>query len=274
MRKFAHLALAALVALTIAAATTMWGTWRATQQVPEFYERALAAPPAIQRAAGQQFERQALALHNTIRRPGRWEARFSEEHINGWLASDLPQKFPKAMPRGVSDPRVALDEGRGKVAVRYEKGDMKTVVSLDGEAYLTEEPNEVAIRIDAVRAGSLPVPLQQFLETIAKRATNAGFPLRWTEIEGDPVALVKVPLDPSEFRGRRLLIEELRLTDEELVVAGRTEDGQPMDDEEPLLEEFQEETPSPAVAGHEGDVHPLPAKAAAIQAKPRTTRQR
>src|SRR5262245_26734264 len=224
-RGMMRVALAVAVVLVIALAAMLWGVYQASQQVPEFYEQALAAPPETQAAAGQALERQAATLNNQVRRPGRWEARFTQDQINGWLAVDLPKKFPGSLPRGVSDPRVAVSPEEIQLAVKWQQGNTSAVLSAAGDAYLTEEPNQIAIRILAVRAGALPVPLARFLDEIAERAASSGLPLEWTEIEGDPVALIMLPLDREEFRGKQLLVEELRLEEGAIVVAGKTDDG-------------------------------------------------
>jgi hypothetical protein len=223
MRKYARIGFA--IVLTLAAAGAMFGLslYRAARHVPEFYERALAARPEEQKEAGLKFEQQALALHNQVRHAGRWEARFTQDQINGWLAADLPVKFPQALPQGVSDPRIAIDETQVQLAVRYRRGNTDAVVSLAGQVQLTAEPNELAVRIDAVRAGAFPLPFAQFREDIVERAAKAGVPIRWTEVDSVPVALVRLPLDPRDFKGRRLVVEELRLVAGELIVAGRTE---------------------------------------------------
>ena len=223
MRKLVRVALVLVVLLTAGVAILLTAAYRATQQVPDFYQHALARQPQEQKAAADQLERQVLELHNEARRPGRWEARFSQEQINGWLAADLPTKFPGALPDGVSDPRVAIDPNHMQLAVRYDQGDVSTVLSMAGDAYLTDRPNEVAVHIDHVRAGAVPVPLSQFLDQIAERFLDAGLPLRWTEQEGDPVALVTLPLDREEFKGKQLQIERLEICDGEIVVSGRTE---------------------------------------------------
>jgi hypothetical protein len=220
-------ALVVAIVFALIAAVSMWSVYQSSQHVPEFYVQALAAPPAQQAAAGQELERQALALNNQVRRPGRWEARFTQDQINGWLAVDLPKKFPGSLPGGVSDPRVAVTDGEVQLAVKWQQGNASAVLSAAGEAYLTDEPNEVAVRILAVRAGALPVPLARFLDEIAERAASSGLPLRWTEIDGDPVALVKLPLDREEFRGKQLLVEELRLEEGVIIVAGHTDEGPP-----------------------------------------------
>lgn len=223
MRKYARLTVVIVLALAVAVGISLLGMYRASRHVPEFYQQALAIQPEVQKAEGQKFEQEALALHNQVRHPGRWEARFSQDEINGWLAADLPVKFPKALPRGVSDPRLAFDETQVQLAVRYQRGDTAAVVSLSGHVQLTEEPNELAVRIDGVRAGALPLPFAQFRDEIAERAAKAGLPIRWSEAAGAPVALIRLPLDPRDFKGRQLVVEELRLTAGELIVAGRTE---------------------------------------------------
>ena len=223
MRKLVRAALVLVILVTAGLAILLTAAYRATQQVPEFYQAALAHQPALQKAAADQLERQVLELHNEARKPGRWEARFSQEQINGWLATDLPTKFPGALPEGVFDPRVAIDTGRMQLAVRYDQGDVSTVLSLAGDAYLTDQPNEVAIHIEHVRAGAFPVPLAQFLDEISEHAGDAGLPIRWAEQDGDPVALVTLPLDRAEFKGKQLQVERLEIAAGEIVVSGRTE---------------------------------------------------
>src|SRR5262245_52073533 len=137
MGRLVRLALLLVLLVTAGVAVLLTAAYRATQQVPAFYQAALAQRPVEQKAAADQLERQVLELHNEARKPGRWEARFSQEQINGWLAADLPVKFPGALPDGVSAPRVAIEPGHMQLAVRYDHGDVSTVLSLAGDAYLT-----------------------------------------------------------------------------------------------------------------------------------------
>ncbi len=247
-----------LIALTVAGlAVFLTAAYRATQQVPEFYHVALAQKPVEQKARADELEREVLELHNEARKPGRWEARFSQDQINGWLAADLPVKFPGVLPKGVSLPRVAILPNKMQMAVRFKQGDVETVLSLVGDAYLTDRPNEVAIHIQHVRAGLVPVPLAKFMDNIAEEATDAGLPLRWSEQEGDPVALVTLPLDRKEFRGKQLRVEVLQINDGEIVVSGRTdrpdeqgetETADATDPKTAAEAEFQAEGESPAAS--------------------------
>ena len=118
---------------------------------------------------GERFERSALAhaQPDPSRRPLANLA--SEDEINGWLATDLPAKFPRRLPVGISDPRVAIDDDTVHLAVRYSRGGVDTVLSISGEAYLTAQTNEVAMRLE--RAGGIvPMPLSQDSKEITARA--------------------------------------------------------------------------------------------------------
>jgi hypothetical protein len=148
---------------------------------------------------------------------------LTQDEINGWLATELPEKFPKALPPGLSDPRIAIENETVHLAVRYRRSGMDTVLSISGEAYLTAQPNQIAVRLDRARAGMLPVPLARFLHEITAGAAKADVPLRWTEVRGAPVAILRLPLDRDE-EGRRVVLEDIRWREGQLLVAGRTEE--------------------------------------------------
>jgi hypothetical protein len=199
-------------------------------------------PAEAQIEEGQRFERDALDLHNQLQQDGRWEACLTQEEINGWLATDLPAKFPLVLPSGVSEPRVAIENGTVHIAVHYQRDGVDTVLSVSGEAYLTAQPNEIAVRLEQARAGLLPVPLARFLDEITERAARADLPLRWTEVRGAPVALVRLPLDLDDA-GRRVVLDRLRWSRGQLVLGGRTEE-----DHSP-----ENDRAEPATAGQPGE---------------------
>lgn len=204
--------------------------FQASRRVPDFYQQALAAPVAAQADEGDRFERTALDLHNQLQHFGRWEARLTQEQVNGWLAIDLPTKFPHALPDGLSEPRIAIEDGVLRIALRYQRGGVDTVLSIAGEAYLTAQPNEIAVRLDQARAGLVPIPLTRFLDEIAEQAARANVPLRWTEVGGAPVALIRPPLDASDGPYRRVVLDRLQLDRGQLVLGGCTEEASPAGD--------------------------------------------
>jgi hypothetical protein len=215
----------AALALLLVLAVALWLLYRATQQVPEFYQQALAAslPPAQLRAASDQLERQALELHNGARRLGRWQAVFTAQELNAWLAADLPQKFPQALPAGARDPRVQITPQHLQFACSYATEHWQTVVSVTAEVHLTDTPNELAVRIREVRAGRVPIPLKKVLDEVSRQAQQRSLPLQWSQEQADPVALIQLPLRDAELPHREIRLESVTLRDGEVVVQGQTE---------------------------------------------------
>jgi hypothetical protein len=197
--------------------------YSASRHQPKFYQRALLVEPEVQREEGDALEKNVLQLHNTARNEGRWEAVFTESQINGWLAADLPEKFPHILPAGTDEPRVAIGEEEIKIACRYQRGKVNTIISFDLIVNLTSETNTLAVRVSKVRAGALPVPLKRFLTPITRVCVRSGITLRWTQIDGDPVALVTIPHEHEDYAHREIYLEAFEMRDGEIVLAGRTQ---------------------------------------------------
>ncbi len=208
-----------LLALVSGAALVIYS---ASRHEPQFYTQALRIEPAVQREAGDELEKSVLELHNTARNEGLWEAVFTEAQINGWLAADLPEKFPHILPVGTDQPRVAIGSDRIKIACRYKRGKVNTIISFDLIVNLTTETNTLAIRVSKVRAGALPVPLKRFLAPITKACERSDITLRWSQTDGDPVALVTIPHKHDDYAHREIYLETFEVRDGEILLAGRT----------------------------------------------------
>jgi len=206
------------------------------QQVPEFYEQAIAAPRVQQQQAAEQFEHQAIELQNQIRRDEEWRLEFTADEVNGWLATVLPEKFPGVLPAEVSDPRVALAPNRLQIATKYHASGITTVVSIELSAFLTPEPNTVAVRIHRVAAGNVPLPLGKYVEQITAEAQERGILIRWQEVEGDPQAVVTLPIaEPGDKR--LIVVRSLELLAGKLVATGTAADGEPLPAQPALIPE-------------------------------------
>ena len=193
--------------------------YQATQQVPEFYEQALVVEPERQRQASDALLVQASNLASTSHREGSWEVTFTEDQINGWLAVDLKENHPKLLPREFSDPRIAISETQAQIGCRVEQNGFQTVFSLGLEVKLLE-PNVVALRVRAARAGMVPLPLDKILERVSDGARKANLPIRWAQESGDPVAVITIPPQGEDKLERR--IETIELRAGEIHIAGST----------------------------------------------------
>ena len=225
MRRLLRLAFWFCLLALLLLAVTAFVLYRGTQHVPEFYQQALTPTISPQRELeiGDDLEREVLELHNAATKPGRWEAEFTDEQINAWLASILPKNHPRALPAEIRDPRVKITAQSAQLAWRLQTERFETVISLQADVYLTDQPNQVAVRLHAVRAGWVPVPLSQILERVSEAARRGGVDLSWSQQEGDPVALVRVPARHPEFEDREFSLEKIELADGKLRLAGRTE---------------------------------------------------
>jgi hypothetical protein len=216
------LGVAAVVLIFALVATTV-AVYKAAQHVPEFYSEALAADSTRQPNAGDKLEHDVLKLTNEVKFEPKWEATFTAEQINGWLAVDLLEKFPHLLPPEVSNPRVAIAQDEIKVACRYKSGQIDAVISLVGSVSLTNEPNVVAVRIKRARAGALPIPLSQFLEDVSRAAADHNLDLRWAKADGDDVALIRLPVENTHLDDRTLHLDSFELKPGAAHLSGRTQ---------------------------------------------------
>ncbi|HBO42459.1 MAG TPA: hypothetical protein DD670_00670 [Planctomycetaceae bacterium] len=197
----------------------VWLFW-AARQVPDWYAEAVAVDDsaAIEKAS-DQMEQRIAELISAFETTGRWEVLITEEQINGWLSHGLPKKHPDALPNGLTDPRVKIEPDGVTGAGHVELGAAGGVVSLKVDFYATEE-HCLAARIRKARLGRMPWPLNRVLEEISGAAKRSEVPLAWREVEGDPVAVIRIPLVEGD---KRVHIETLKLDHGKLLVGGVTE---------------------------------------------------
>jgi hypothetical protein len=204
-----------------------WGFW-AARRIPAFYAAAVAVPVEAQREASDRLLESAAALASKVQKEGQWQAIFTTDQINGWLATELNETFPGLLPDYVADPRVTVGPDGVLFGCRYLKGDVETVVSMKAELYINES-NVLKVRLSHARAGAFPLPLGKVLEGLTRAATDAKMQLSWLQADGDPVAVIRLhPADEHVF----YRLEKLQLGDNEIFLAGytvpRDPDGSPV----------------------------------------------
>jgi hypothetical protein len=205
--------------LLVVVAAVCWLLW-AVRQEPEFYRQAVELDQASQKDASDQMLQRATALRSDVEKVGPWQALFTAEQINGWLAVDLVENHPGTLPESFRDPRVEIRPEKMTVAWRVEQGRLAGVVSFVVEPYVPE-PNVLALRIRAARAGLVPIPLSDVLDGVSRAAGQMDFTVRWQQADGDPVALVTIP-PPSDQADKVIEIETIRLGEGEIYLSGRT----------------------------------------------------
>ena len=207
------------VLLVLAIAGGFW-LCRAAQHVPNFYQATLDVPIETLETAGDELEAQLLNLHNQVQDENVWQAEFTEQQINGWLAVDLPKLFPQAMTDGMSDPRVSITDDHLLLACRIDDGNIPFVASMDVGIFMTDQPNTVGIRIHNTRVGAVPGLTNLVVDQIRYAAWRSRVRLKWAQQDGDPVALVAVP--GTIKVGREIRVDSITLKEGRVILTGKT----------------------------------------------------
>jgi len=217
------ISLAALLVIGVVVSISgSWWAFQRTRVVPEFYEQAALRMPKDLDSAIASLEQDVTQLQGDAGRLGSWYAAFTDEQVNAWLVQQLPREFPTLLPNGVSEPRIVIDDGRVFAAARFMNQHIDTVVSFEVKAALTEHANVVAIRINNLRAGALPLPLNRFLRGISAEAAKSNMEVRWDMDQSEPVALVTIPSEHPGYKHTPVIVESVGLSNGLLTLAGHT----------------------------------------------------
>ncbi|MEO1524174.1 MAG: hypothetical protein AAFX06_02005 [Planctomycetota bacterium] len=216
-----------VAALSLAIGATLWWTYRQTQQVPDFYERAVEVPsPEKLAASSEKLMSDVRRLQEDVESRGQWQATFAADEVNAWLADQLPKRFPKLKAKGLRDPRIAIEKDRLLFAAHYKDRRFDAVISCELGVRLTDQPNRLAVTVHNIRAGALPLPLDQFQTRIDRAMSGSKLNLEWEDQDEQTIALVDVLGDYADQVADDVVIEWIELSDNLLTVAGRTQTEQ------------------------------------------------
>lgn len=187
--------------------------WLALTYEPRYYRDMvpLSLPREQIEGRAKHFVAQSLQLRNDICNEPTWEAVFSDEEVNAWLADDLVTHFADQLPPEVREPRVLFEAGRVVLAFRLDRGAFSSVITVVARPRIPAD-NTIELTLEKIRAGILPVPADQVLDRIIERGRIYGVDAAWRKVDGYPV--VQLRYSPSRDR------DDVRLDDVD-VRAGR-----------------------------------------------------
>ncbi len=167
----------------------------------------------------KRFVAQSLQLRNDICNEPMWEAVFSDEEVNAWLAEDLVMHFADQLPPEVHDPRVLFDLDRVTLAFRLERGGVDSVITVVARPRIPEG-NTVELTLEKIRAGILPVPADRVLDRITEIGQRHGVDVVWRKQEGYPV--VQLRYTPNLNRDD-VQLEDVEIRAGQIRLAGRSD---------------------------------------------------
>jgi hypothetical protein len=177
-----------------------------------------AVPPGQARVKhSRDFLAEFSELWNgLVTNKGEWQATFTETQINSFFEEDFRRSgyAEQFLPKGISAPRVALEQDRLRLGFRYGVGFWSTVVTIDLRVWLApREPNVVALELQGVHAGALPISPHTLLDQIRRFADRSKLEVRWYRYDGNPVALLRFPDQTrSTAQVRQLQLQPGRLS--------------------------------------------------------------
>lgn len=192
---------------------------------PDFYVRA-AVPPGEQRQQdSKEFETQAWDLYNNIGLLIDWEARFTEQQVNSYLAEDfIHSNLAPQLPPEISEPRVAFQPGTILLAFRYGDPAWNSIVSIEAKVWISKnEPNVVAIQFEELKAGALPLAVKVLQDHLEQYAVRQNMRIEWYRNEGKPVALLRFQADKRE---PTIQLLELEIGEGTVYLKGRSVDAE------------------------------------------------
>jgi hypothetical protein len=229
-RKYRIAAIAALVVVGLAAAL-VGGAYYAARQEQPYYEQALRAEPEVLERNGKELESRASVLYSDVKQVGQWRALFTDEQINGWLATQLVTLLDGKMPDEMRDPRIATKPGELTLGFRNRSSGVESVISVSASVLVTEA-GDIGICFESARAGSLPLPVMAFADELATICRKAKVPVRWTQQNGHPVAIVAIA-SKAASDNRDFFVDSIELRQGEMYVAGHTDVSTRQADESP-----------------------------------------
>ena len=194
-----------------------------------WYKQAALTPSRSREQDALQFSTTLVQAEDLIKYERDWEVRFNDRQINSFLEeggfrqSSVEMHF--TLPEGISEPRVAFDQERMKVAFRYGTGLLSTVISIDLRVWLAaQDQNAVVLELEGFHAGALPIAARSLLEQVSEVGRSYGIGVYWyrDQKSGHPVAVLRFQEDQQHAKW---ILDGLQLTAGEIYISGRSADN-------------------------------------------------
>lgn len=211
----------ALVLLLLLLAVGGYVLW-AVHRVPPFYEELIAVKiePSVRKAEAKEFTQNTLALIDDVKQSRDWTHDFTQRQVNSWFIEELNGKFSDLLPPGAKDPRIKITDEDVLLGFKYTHTAWSGVVSLRVKPWVPQ-PNQLALEIASVKAGTLPIPLEDVLKEIQRSIESRGWKVEWRQRDGNEVLLV----DFTNSKKNRSVLKSIALQEGRVRVSGEKPDG-------------------------------------------------
>jgi hypothetical protein len=195
----------------------------AVKHEPNFYLKSALPPGKERKQRSGQFVQDFNQFCQDAHDSRVWSGHFEQDCLNSFfdehfVASGLDVRV---LPDGISAPRISFaPPDRIRFGFRYGKGLLSTIIAIDMRVWLASQaPNVVALELQGLHAGALPVAAQSLLERISEAARQNNIDVSWYRHDGHPVALLRFQADQDR---PTVKIEHLCLKPGVLEIQGRS----------------------------------------------------
>ena len=192
--------------------------WLSLTHKPTFYRALTNVPRAQLEGKAKHFVASSLQLRNDISNERDWHAVFTDQEVNAWLAEDLVAHFADQIPPEIHEPRVAFGPERITLAFQLDRGPIRTVIWVVAQARVPED-NVLALTLEKIRAGVIPISADRLIDPITQQAREHGLDIRWTRENDLPVAILRFSPDQSRSD---VILERLSVRQGQIRLSGRS----------------------------------------------------
>jgi uncharacterized protein YpmS len=193
--------------------------WLSLTYQPSYYRAMVLQSREQREGKARKFVAQSLQLRNDIVNEPTWEAVFSDQEVNAWLAEDLVSHFADQLPPEVYEPRVLFEMDRIVLAFQLRQRGVQSVITVVARPRVPEG-NTLELTLEKIRAGILPVPADNVLDRIIEYARSLGVDVEWTRRDGYPVVLIRYT---PNLQRDDVQLEEVQIRSGQLRLAGRSD---------------------------------------------------
>ena len=186
---------------------------------PTFYRAMQSLPRADRAAKAKHFVANSLQLRNDITNERAWHAVFTDQEVNAWLAEDLVTHFADQIPPEVHEPRIAFEHDRITFAFGLDHGPIRSVIWVVARVSVPED-NVLALTLEKVRAGMIPISMSRIIGPLTAGARDRGLDVHWKADEDPPVALIRY--HPAGGRAD-VVLEKLTVIQGKIRFSGRSD---------------------------------------------------
>ena len=206
------------VLIVLAVAAVPGGLYLSLKHQPQFYRTIVHVPKQQREEKAKQFVASSLQLRNDICNEPRWEAVFSDQEVNAWMAEDLVTHFADQLPPEVHEPRVVFEMDRVTLAFELDQQGVSSVITVVALPRVPE-PNVLELTLEKIRAGLLPLPAEKIIDRITTHARGRGVDVSWKRVGDLPVVVLRYR--PHAERDD-VQLDRVQIRDGEIRLAGRS----------------------------------------------------